>query len=255
MAYPIHDFGGKVAFVSGGGSGIGRAAALTFARGGAKVAVAGRRREPLEETVAMIEAAGGKALSLSCDVTKPDQVEAAIAATLEACGRLDFAFNNAGVEHDSIAIADMAIDQWDTVLDTNLRSVFLCIRQEVAAMKRTGGGVIVNVSSGAGVRGFAGQAAYCTAKHGLIGLTKAAALDYAKSGIRVNVICPGFVDTPMMQRFTGGTAEGRQMVIDSEPVGRPGTPEEFGEIVAWLCTDSAAFMVGHAMVVDGGQTI
>ncbi|CAN7649510.1 SDR family oxidoreductase [Phenylobacterium sp. LjRoot225] len=248
-------FAGKVAFVTGGGTGIGRAAALAFARRGARVAVAGLDEEPLQQTVRLITDAGGQAIALQCDVSQPDQIEAAINKAVEALGRLDFAFNNAGVEHGLIATVDLSVGEWDRILDVNLRGVFLSMKHEIPQMLKQGGGVIVNTSSGAGVRGFAGQAAYCAAKHGLIGLTKAAALDYAKSNIRVNAVCPGFVDTPMMERFTGGTAEGRQMVADQEPVGRPGTPEEIAEAVVWLCSDAAAFVVGHAMVIDGGQTV
>ncbi|PTQ13103.1 oxidoreductase [Sphingomonas oleivorans] len=255
MANQDGNFSGKVAFVTGAGTGIGRAAVLAFGRRGASVAVVGRTDDSIQETVRLIEEGGGQAIALKCDISQPDQVEAAIAHTVEAFGRLDFAFNNAGVEQGMIATADLSVEEWDRIVDINLRGTFLCMKHEIPHMVKQGGGVIVNTSSGAGVRGFAGQAAYVAAKHGLIGLTKSAALDYAKSNIRVNAICPGFVDTPMMERFTGGTPEGRQMVANAEPVGRPGTPEEIAEAVVWLCSDAAAFVVGHAMVIDGGQTV
>ena len=143
----------------------------------------------------------------------------------------------------------------DRIVSINLRGVFLCMKYEIPLMLKQGGGVIVNTSSGAGVKGFAGQAAYVAAKHGVIGLTKAAALDYAAKNLRINAVCPGYIDTAMMGRFTGGTPEGRAKVIAEEPVGRMGKPEEIAAAVLWLCSDAAAFMVGHAMVIDGGQTV
>lgn len=249
------DFAGKVAFVTGAAGGIGRAAALAFARKGAAVIAADVAEAGNAETARMIEALGGRALAVRCDVTRADEVKAALDRTVEAFGQLDFAFNNAGVEHPVIPTADITEAQWDRIADINLRGVFLCMKYQLPLLLRRGGGAIVNTSSGAGVKGIAGQAAYCAAKFGLIGLTKAAALDYAGSNIRVNAICPGFVDTPMMERFTGGTAEGRQKVIDSEPVGRAATPEEIAAAVLWLCSDAAAFVVGHALVMDGGQTV
>jgi NAD(P)-dependent dehydrogenase (short-subunit alcohol dehydrogenase family) len=152
-------------------------------------------------------------------------------------------------------VADVTEEDWDRIIDVDLRGVFLCMKYEVPLMLNQGGGVIVNTSSGAGVKGIAGQAAYCAAKFGVVGLTKAAALDYAKSNIRVNVVCPGIIQTPMMDRFTGGTPEGRDRVIAQEPVGRMGKPEEIAAAVVWLCSDAAAFAVGHALVIDGGQTV
>src|SRR3954454_4808532 len=246
---------GKVAFVTGAANGIGRAAALAFAREGASVVATDISDQGNQETARMVEGLGGRAIAIRCDVTKADDVKAALDRTVEAFGRLDIAFNNAGSEQPVTATADLSEEEWDRVVSINLRSVFLCMKHQIPLMLEHGGGSIVNTSSGAGVKGFAGQAAYSAAKHGVIGLTKAAALDYAKSGIRVNAVCPGIIATPMMERFTEGTPEGRQRVIAQEPVGRMGTPEEIAEAVVWLCSDATAFVVGHALVIDGGQTV
>jgi NAD(P)-dependent dehydrogenase (short-subunit alcohol dehydrogenase family) len=248
-------FAGKIAFVTGGGTGIGRATALAFAREGASVAVVGHTPEHIEEAARTIRQEGGQAIALTCDVSRPGEVKAAIDQTIDEFGRLDFAFNNAGIEQPLTPLHGVADEDWERLIAVDLGGVFHSMKHEVPQMLKQGAGVIVNTSSGAGVKGIAGQSAYCAAKWGLIGLTKAAALDYARDGIRVNAICPGFVDTPMMDRFTGGTWEGRQRVIEAEPVGRPASPEEIAAAVLWLCSDSAAFVVGHALVMDGGQTV
>lgn len=246
---------GKVAFVTGAANGIGRAAALAFAREGAAVAVADVSEQGVQETARLVEEAGGRALAVRCDVTRAADVEAALAKTVEAFGRLDFALNNAGVEQPIKPMIDLTEEEWDRIAGVDLRGVFLCMKHEIPLMLKGGGGAIVNTSSGAGVKGIAGQAAYCAAKHGVVGLTKAAALDYAKANVRINAVCPGIVETPMMDRFSGGTPEGRERVIAQEPIGRMGRPEEIAAAVLWLCSDAAAFVVGHAMVVDGGQTV
>jgi NAD(P)-dependent dehydrogenase (short-subunit alcohol dehydrogenase family) len=248
-------FEGKVAFVTGAASGIGRAAALAFAREGAGVAVADVSEQGNQETARMIEQRGGRALALHCDMTRAEEVKAALHGTVEAFGRLDVAFNNAGIEpRKPAATADYAEEEWERIIDANLRGVFLCMKHEIPLILE-GGGAIVNTSSGAGVVGIKGSPAYTAAKHGVIGLTRAAALDYAARNLRINAICPGYIDTPMMGRFTGGTPEGRAKVIAQEPIGRMGKPEEIAAAVVWLCSDEAAFMVGHAMVIDGGQTV
>lgn len=249
------NFAGKVAFVTGAANGIGRATAVAFARAGASVVVADVAEQGNEDTAAMIEGFGGRVLALRCDVTSAEDVKTTVARAAGTFGRLDFAFNNAGIEQPLKPAAEITESEWDRLFAVNLRGVFLCMKEEIPLMLKQGGGVVVNTSSGAGVKGIAGQSAYCATKFGIIGLTKAAALDYASSNIRVNAVCPGIIETPMMDRFTGGTPEGRERVIAQEPIGRMGRPEEIAATVVWLCSKGAAFVVGHAMIVDGGQTL
>ena len=250
------NYTGKVAFVTGAASGIGRAAALALAREGASVVAADVSEQGNQETTRLIEDQGGRALAVQCDMTRDEDVKVALAKTVEAFGRLDFAFNNAGIEPRKPApSAEYEEEEWNRIIDTNLRSVFLCMKHEIPLILKQGGGAIVNTSSGAGIIGVKGSPAYTAAKHGVIGLTRSAALDYAAQNIRINAVCPGFIDTPMMSRFTGGTAEGRAKMIAEEPIGRMGKPEEIAATVVWLCSDAAAFVVGHAMVIDGGQTV
>jgi NAD(P)-dependent dehydrogenase (short-subunit alcohol dehydrogenase family) len=248
-------FEGKVAFVTGAASGIGRATALAFAHAGASVTAADVSEVGSQETARMITEVGGRALAVRCDVTSSQDLQAALARTVETFGHLDIAFNNAGVEQPVAPAAEITEHEWDRIVAINLRGVFLSLKHEIPLLIEHGGGVIVNTSSGAGVVGITGQAAYTAAKHGVVGLTKSAALDYARSGVRINAVCPGIIATEMMDRFTGGTPEGRDRVIAQEPIGRMGTADEIAAAVLWLCSDAAAFVIGHAMVIDGGQTV
>jgi NAD(P)-dependent dehydrogenase (short-subunit alcohol dehydrogenase family) len=241
--------------VTGAASGIGRGTALAFAHRGARVVVADIADQDNQNTARMIKDLGGQSLAVFCDVTRSEDVQTALASTVQAFGHLDYAFNNAGAEQQPKPTAEISEEEWDRILTINLRGVFLCLKHEIPLMLQHGGGAIVNTSSGAGIRAFGRGAAYAAAKHGVVGLTKDAALDYAASNIRINAICPGIIDTEMMDRFTGGTSEGRDRVIAQEPIGRMGRPDEIAATVVWLCSDAASFVTGHAMVADGGQTL
>lgn len=249
------DFNGKAAFVTGAGSGIGRATALAFAERGANVTLFDLSEEGNREAAARIGKIGGKSLSITGDVTQGADVKAAVEKTVETFGRLDFAFNNAGIEQPGLALADVSEEMWDRILDINLRGVFLGMKYQIPQMLKQGGGAIVNTSSGAGVIGIARQAAYTASKYGVVGLTKAAALDYVDRNIRINSLCPGITDTEMIERFSGGTEEGKARAVAQEPIGRLARPEEMAGMIMWLCSDMSSFMIGQAIVVDGGQTV
>lgn len=251
MARPDR-FTGKVAFITGAASGIGRATAMAFAAEGARVAILDRTAEALRETESAVKVAGDEVLAIACDVSRPKEVEAAVAQAVAAFGRIDCAFNNAGVENKAAPLHEIDLEEWDRILNINLRGTFLCMKHEIAQMVRQGGGVVVNTSSGAGIRGVAGGASYAASKHGMIGMTTSAALDYAKQNIRVNCVLPGNIATPMMDRFTGGDL---QKAIDLEPVGRLGKPEEIAEAVLWMCSDLGGFVTGASIVVDGGWSL
>ena len=245
-------FTGKVVLVTGAAGGIGGAAALAFAAEGARVAILDRTADSLKNTGAAVRNTGAEVLTIACDVASPEQVEAAVKQVVERFGRLDVAFNNAGVENKATPLHEIDLDEWDRILGINLRGTFVCMKHEIAQMVRQGGGVVVNTSSGAGIRGVAGGASYAASKHAIIGMTKSAALDYAKQNIRVNAVLPGNIDTPMMGRFTGGDIE---KAIDLEPVGRLGKPEEIAEAVLWMASDLGGFVTGSAIVVDGGWSL
>jgi NAD(P)-dependent dehydrogenase (short-subunit alcohol dehydrogenase family) len=247
---------GRVAIVTGAGSGIGRAAALAFAAAGAKVVVADVKEEGAEETVARVQAAGGEALVVRTDVSREDEVRALVEAAVRVYGRLDYAHNNAAIIGPTQTdVIDVGRDDWDRVLAVNLTGVYLCMKYEIPAMLATGGGAIVNTSSSVGLIGDRGTLAYVASKHGVIGATRVAALEYATRGIRVNSICPGVTRTEMIEEIIGGDPEVERMLAAREPVGRLGRPEEIAAAVVWLCSDAASFVTGHALSVDGGQVV
>jgi NAD(P)-dependent dehydrogenase (short-subunit alcohol dehydrogenase family) len=243
---------GKVALVTGGASGIGRATALTFAREGAKLVIADMNEDGGQQTVHLITEQGGEAIFVRTDVSQAVEVQALISKAVETYGRLDCAHNNAGIAGGVRArTAEYPEDRWHQVIAVNLTGVWLCMKYEIPQMLHQGGGTIVNTASAAGLVGSRGTSAYVASKHGVVGLTKTAALEYAQQGIRVNCVCPGAIQTPMTDRAWSDPAR-RARVIASEPVGRIGNPEEIAEAVVWLCSDAASFVTGHAMSVDGG---
>jgi len=243
---------GKAALVSGGTSGIGRETAALFAKAGAKVVVAGRREAEGTETVVIIHAAGGEALFVKTDVAKASDVEMVVKKTVEQFGRLDVAFNNAGIEGVWVPIISQTEQDWDQTIDINLKGVWLCLKYEIRQMlKQGGGGAIVNMASIAGLMGSAGAASYVASKHGVIGLTKTAALENARAGIRVNAVCPAVIETPMGERLFGAE-EARKYVLGLHPLGRFGVPAEVANAVVWMCSDGASFMTGQSLVLDGG---
>jgi NAD(P)-dependent dehydrogenase (short-subunit alcohol dehydrogenase family) len=249
-------FAGKVAFVTGGGEGIGRAIALQFAKHGASVVVSGRTESKIKETVVLMEEADGKRLEVICDVRKEDQVRAAFQKTKEIVGRLDIAVNNAGVDEKTSPAADQSVEEFERVLDTNLLGTFLSVKYEVPLMLEQGAGSIINISSGAGVIGVKGISAYVASQHAVIGFSKSVALDYVEQGIRVNVVAPGMTETDMMlKRATGGQPDNIAKAISGASIGRFAKTDEIAKAVAWIASDEASYMVGAVVVVDGGQTI
>ncbi len=243
---------GKVGLVTGGTSGIGRDTAMLFAKAGAKVVVSGRREPEGEETVELVSAAGGDGLFVKADVSKASEVDALIQKAVERFGRLDIAFNNAGIEGVWVPIIKQSEEDWDRTIDINLKGVWLCLKYEIRQMLKQGsGGAIVNMASINGLIGAAGAAAYSASKHGVVGLTKAAALETARSRIRINAVCPAVIETPMGERLFGAPLI-HKYVLSCHPIGRFGRPAEIAEAVVWMCSDRASFMTGQSLVLDGG---
>lgn len=249
------DFTGRVGLVTGAGSGIGRAAALKFAGEGAKVVIADVDMDGSEATRAMIDQIGGEAICVRTDVAQAAEVEALVQATVAAFGRLDFAFNNAGIAGDIVPLTDYSEELWDRVIGINLKGVWLCLKYEIRQMlsQSPGGGAIVNTASVMGLISSASNpVAYTASKHGVIGITKNAALGYAEAGIRVNAVCPGYIMTPLVAGVFERHPERKAQIVADHPVGRLGVPEEISEAAVWLCSDAASFVNGTAMTVDGG---
>ena len=243
---------GKVALVTGGTSGIGRDTAVLFAKAGAKVVVSGRREPEGNETVSLVRAAGGEGLFVKADVSKASDVDSLIQTTVQHFGRLDIAFNNAGIEGVWVPIARQSEEDWDQTIAINLKGVWLCLKYELRQMLKQGtGGAIVNMASISGLMGSVGAGAYTASKHGVVGLTKTAALENAKSGIRINAVCPGVVETAMAERLFSAPAV-HKYLLDCHPVGRFGRPAEIADAVLWMCSERASFMTGQSLVLDGG---
>ncbi len=248
-------FAGKVALVTGAGSGIGRQAALNFARHGARVLAADIVEDSGKETVEMIKKAGGEGQFFKVDVAKSADVQAMVTKTVETFGRLDFAFNNAGIEGPSVGnFFDYTEESFDRVISINLKGIFLSMKYELPIMIKQGKGVIVNTSSIAGLVGLPGMPGYSASKFGIIGLTKAAAVQYSKEGVRINAVCPGVIRTPMIDRLTGKDPAAEAAYAAGHPIGRMGEPEEISNAVIYLCSDAASFITGVALPVDGGWT-
>jgi NAD(P)-dependent dehydrogenase (short-subunit alcohol dehydrogenase family) len=245
---------GKVVLTTGGASGIGRASCLAFASEGAKVVVADMTPEAGEETISMARQAGGQAVFVRADVSNASDVDVLVTKTVEKYGRLDCAYNNAGIGGPMARTADYSEQDWDDVIRVNLKGVWLCMRREIAEMVRKRSGVIVNTASTAGLRGARLASAYAAGSHGVVGLTRSAALEYAADGIRINAVCPGIVDTPMIRRHIGGDPKREAQFKAASPIGRMATPGEIAQAVVWLCSEASSYLTGHTMVVDGGRT-
>lgn len=243
----------KIALVTGGGSGLGRATVRALAREGAKVLVADLNLESAHETVTMVAETGGEASAFAMDVTVATQVEAMVQTTVERYGRLDCAFNNAGIPGKvGTSVIDYEEEDWDRVIAVDLKGVWLGMKYELKQMLKQGSGVVVNTASIAGLVGLVGSSPYVASKHGVVGLTKTAALEFAQQNIRVNAVCPGVFRTPLVEKIIAELPEREELYLSAQPIGRMGRPEELAEAVVWLCSDAASFVTGHAFPVDGG---
>ena len=247
-------FTAKIALITGAGSGIGRATALAFAAGGASVVVSDVNEAGGQETVELVRQAGGEAIFIGADVSKPDEVEALVRESVRHFGRLDIAVNNAGIGGAWARTADYPLDDWARVLAVNLSGVFYCMQQEIRQMLVQGGGAIVNVASIAGIRALANAPAYTASKHGVIGLTRTAAQEYARQKIRVNAVCPVFTRTPLFQGMIEGNARLEERLLGNIPARRFGEAEEIADAILWLCSEGAGFVTGQALNIDGGLT-
>jgi NAD(P)-dependent dehydrogenase (short-subunit alcohol dehydrogenase family) len=251
----MKEFEGKVALVTGGGSGIGRASALALAHEGAKVVIGNRNVQRGEETVAMIQKAGGTASFKKTDVTVAKDIEALVEHAVKTYGGLDLAFNNAGVEGDIAPTVEQTEANYDAVMNVNVKGVWLSMKYEIPRMLERGGGAIVNCSSVAGLIGFPNMSIYMASKHAVIGLTKVAALEYSAQGIRINAVNPAVIDTEMVDRIAAGFGMNKQDdLVPLHPIGRLGRVEEIAEAVVWLCSKKSSFVTGHSLIVDGGFT-
>jgi NAD(P)-dependent dehydrogenase (short-subunit alcohol dehydrogenase family) len=248
----MNDMAGRVAIVTGGATGIGRASVVAFARRGAQVVVADVNDDAGAETVKLAESEGTDATFVHTDVTDSSSVAAMVDTAITAFGRLDFAHNNAGMSGVAAGVVDCTEELWNRTLARNLTGVWLCMKHEIPRMLASGGGAIVNTSSGAGLVGFAALPAYVASKHGVIGLTKSAALEFVRAGIRVNAICPGTTRTPMIEAYIGDDPNIEKMMTMASPLGRMAQPEEMAEAAVWLCSDAASFVNGVALPVDAG---
>lgn len=243
-------FKNKVALITGGTSGIGKATAIAFAKSGATVVIVDKTKNP--EALAAIKKITTKMLFIQCDVSNSTEVKIMIEKIITSFGRLDYAFNNAGIEGRVAITAECSEENWDNTLNSNLKGIWLCMKYEIPEMLKHHKGIIINCASVAGLVGFYGSPAYVASKHGVIGLTKTAALEYAREGIRINAVCPGIIATPMIDRVTKKDKETINQFTKMEPIGRLGSAEEVANAVIWLCSDEASFVTGHPMVVDGG---
>jgi NAD(P)-dependent dehydrogenase (short-subunit alcohol dehydrogenase family) len=245
----------KVALVTGAGAGIGLATAQSFAEAGAAVALVDINEDTVRVAAEQLISAGHKAIAIRCNVANETEVAAMIEQIVSTFGRLDAAFNNAGVQSPAVETADASSEEFDRVIAINLRSVWNCMKYELRQMREQGSGAIVNTSSIGGLIGLPGRAIYHASKHGVLGLTKSTALEYASKGIRINAVCPGTIETPMVAEMLAKEPDAMKEILRDQPIGRLGRPEEIASAVLWLCSPGASFVIGHALVVDGGYTV